>query len=137
MDAPLFTMTVLVSAFDIRFVQPNGDTVPEGTMWGEISVRKFGVWGQVCGSGTDWNDKSAKVACKQMGFAGGRAYGTVNETLRPIWITKLNCSGNEKSLEECVHDADSWGHPVHSCRPAYALCFKKGEYFYKSLFLSN
>lgn len=108
--------------FDIRFVKTTNSSA--NTVWGEISVRRNGVWGQVCGSSTDWNDVAANVACRQMGFTGGVAYGTVNETLRPIWITKLNCTGNETSLDQCVKDKDSWGHPVHSCRPAYALCYR-------------
>lgn len=99
-------------------------------MWGEVSVQKFGIWGQVCASGTEWNDKAATVVCKELnqGFIGGKAYGTVNETLRPIWITKLNCSGNERSLKDCVYDPNSLGDAVYSCRPAYALCYRRSKY---------
>ena len=96
--------------------------------WGEVSVRKHGIWGQVCATGTEWNDRAARVVCRQQGYNDGKAYGTVNETLRPIWITQLNCSGNEKSIEQCVSDVDSWGQPVQSCRAAYALCFNKCKY---------
>ncbi|XP_033749618.1 deleted in malignant brain tumors 1 protein-like isoform X1 [Pecten maximus] len=93
--------------------------------WGEVNVRKHGVWGQVCSTGTEWNDLAARVVCRERGFVDGKAYGTVNETLRPIWITQLNCSGKESSLESCVGESDSWGRPMHSCRAAYALCFNK------------
>lgn len=118
---------IFCTDFDIRFVKTTNSSA--NTVWGEISVRRNGVWGQVCGSSTDWNDVAANVACRQMGFTGGVAYGTVNETLRPIWITKLNCTGNETSLDQCVKDKDSWGHPVHSCRPAYALCYRHSKAF--------
>lgn len=62
-----------------------------------------------------------------MGFRNGRAYGTVKETLKPIWITKLNCSGTERSLSQCVDRDTKWGNPVYSCRPAYALCYNQGK----------
>ncbi|XP_052098351.1 deleted in malignant brain tumors 1 protein-like [Mytilus californianus] len=122
-----------LNAFSVR--------LEKGTsVWGEVSVKKLGIWGQVCASGTEWNDKAATVLCKELnqGFIGGKAYGTVNETLRPIWITKLNCSGIERSLKNCVYDENSWGDAVYSCRPAYALCYRRnvtvqlvggGEYY--------
>ena len=43
----------------------------------------------------------------------------------PIWITDMNCTGKEKSLDECV--IKPWGHPVRSCKPAYVLCYQNGK----------
>ena len=92
--------------------------------WGEVNVRHKGVWGQVCNHGNSWNNISADIVCKQLGFKGGSDYGTVNETFMPIWITDMNCTGKEKSLDECV--IKPWGHPVRSCKPAYVLCYQNG-----------
>lgn len=85
----------------------------------------MGVWGQVCGSGTNWNDAAANVTCRQLGYIGGVAYGTVNNTFKPIWVTKLNCNGNETSLAQCI--TDDWGKPIYTCKPAYVLCYKQGR----------
>ena len=52
------------------------------------------------------------------------AYGTVNETFMPSWIVDMNCTGTEKTLEDCVKEP--WGQPVRSCKPAYALCYQTG-----------
>lgn len=64
-----------------------------------------------------------QIVCKQLGFKSGVAYGTVDVTFMPSWIIDMNCTGTEKSLEYCVKG--QWGRPVRSCKPAYALCYKK------------
>ena len=64
--------------------------------------------------------------CKQLGFKGGSKYGTVQETFMPSWIVDMNCTGKEKSLEQCAKKP--WGRPVRSCKPAFALCFKIGVF---------
>jgi len=65
-----------------------------------------------------------QVVCRQLGFVGGVAYGTVNETFMPSWIMDMNCTGEETSLEQCAKKP--WGQPSRSCKPAYVLCYKKG-----------
>ena len=40
---------------------------------GRIELFKGGKWGSICSKG--FNDKSAGVACKQMGFDGGSIIG--------------------------------------------------------------
>ena len=49
------------------------------------------------------------------------------------WLNNMKCSGNERSLFECVHD----GLKTHNCgqgRKAGVICKSKGEVHYK-LFL--
>ncbi|XP_052791481.1 deleted in malignant brain tumors 1 protein-like isoform X3 [Mya arenaria] len=103
-------------SFDVR--------LNNNSYWGEVNVRHEGVWGQVCAMGDNWNDKAARVVCRQLNFTGGQAYGTVNETFKPSWIMDMNCTGEEKSLKDCAKKP--WGQPSRSCKPAYALCYNKG-----------
>lgn len=113
-----------ISQVDMSFAVRLGNGSDSSQYWGEVNVRHKGVWGQVCSMGDNWNDKAAEIVCKQLGFRGGAAYGTVNETFMPSWIIDMNCTGTEKSLEECAKGP--WGRPVRSCKPAYALCYSKG-----------
>ncbi|XP_039262609.2 lysyl oxidase homolog 2A-like isoform X1 [Styela clava] len=79
----------------------SGSTVGEG----RLEVMRNGRWGTVCHSYFDIRD--ATVACRQLGFGTakrvypdayfGMAHG-------PIWMTNLNCNGNETNLEDCKHD---------------------------------
>ena len=66
-----------------------------------------------------------QVVCRQLGFVGGLAYGTVNKTFMPSWIMDMNCTGEETSLEQCAKKP--LGQPLYiDCKPAYAICYKKG-----------
>ena len=55
--------------------------------------------------------RSAHVVCKQLGFAGGAAaysegarYG---RSRGPIWLSNVQCRGNEKNIALCAHSY--WG----------------------------
>ncbi|XP_060571753.1 deleted in malignant brain tumors 1 protein-like isoform X2 [Ruditapes philippinarum] len=113
-----------VSEVDMSFAVRLGNDSSLKNYWGEVNVRHKGIWGQVCSMGNNWNDRAAGIVCRQLGFKGGAAYGTVNETFMPSWIIDMNCTGTEKSLEQCAKGP--WGQPVRSCKPAYALCYQKG-----------
>ena len=49
------------------------------------------------------------------------------------WLNNMKCSGNERSLFDCVHD----GLKTHNCgqgRKAGIICKSKGEVHYKLCF---
>ncbi|XP_064408630.1 deleted in malignant brain tumors 1 protein [Latimeria chalumnae] len=79
---------------------------------GVVEVYYRGVWGSVCSQ--SWDLKDAAVVCKQLGCEEPEAapssyrYG---RTGIPIWLNRVQCTGNESSLWEC--QADTLGH--HEC----------------------
>ena len=75
---------------------------------GRVEVLHNRRWGTVCDR--DFNDASANVLCRSLG------YGTVRTVTRragygrgigKVWISKLNCSGAESGLHKCKKF--SWG----------------------------
>lgn len=107
-------------------------------MWGSVQVRRYGFWGDVCLD--DYTDKEAAVACRTMGFKGGRAYGGYDNRVsfsgiwgsvsvsaqRPVWISHVVCNGTERSLQEC--QIKHWGAPVSVCDTGSAvICYNIGR----------
>ncbi|XP_062569409.1 deleted in malignant brain tumors 1 protein-like [Saccostrea cucullata] len=76
----------------------NGTSVNEGIL--EVLIN--GKWGAVCDS--NWNQNDAKVACRSLGYYGGGFPVEANvfeEGNEQIWLSGMNCDGNENSLVEC------------------------------------
>ena len=103
-----------------------------------MQVSRHGFWGDVCLG--EYTDKEARVACRTMGFKGGRAYGGYNNKYpygsswvtktiyarRPVWISELSCNGTENSLEDC--EIQQWGIPIDSCSEgAGVICYNVGQ----------
>ena len=70
---------------------------------GRVEVLFNGTWGTVCDDGWDFND--AHVACQQLGYVRAKEYNIGSyfgrgDTDR-VWMSGLNCSGKEKSLDRC------------------------------------
>ena len=86
----------------------NGCTMYEG----RVEIFYNNEWGTVCDDGWDLND--AQVVCGQLGFgpaikARGNAY--YGEGNGQIWLSNLNCTGTEVTIDDCSHDG--WG--VQNC----------------------
>lgn len=77
---------------------------------GRVEVQYAGVWGVICPrfmSATVF-----KVICRQLGFEDVMGdvtfYGRRRRTLLygkgkgPVWLSKVQCHGNESNLSECV-----------------------------------
>ena len=89
---------------------------------GIVQVYFNDTWGSVCDQ--MWDKKDADVACRMLGYTGssegknGAVYGKGSDTL---WLSNLQCAGNENSLFSCVHD----GLRNHTCaggKEATASC---------------
>ncbi|XP_052818823.1 uncharacterized protein LOC128244786 isoform X2 [Mya arenaria] len=98
-------VTCTPSAIRLR----NGTTQSEG----RVEVFHNGMWGTVCGDGTDIN--FAKVVCRQLGYAtdnmavrSGAYFGAGSD---PIWLDDATCQGEEAVIDACMFNA--WNH--HNC----------------------
>ena len=92
----------------LRLQEPWG-----ATGLGRVEVLYNGQWGTICDDG--WHMNNARVVCRQLG------YHDVIRTLRgnqvpsgygPIWLSHLDCTGNEKNITGCSH----WGWGNHDCK---------------------
>lgn len=76
---------------------------------GRLEVYHDGQWGTVCQD--RWDERDAEVVCRSLGL--GAAIGMNNdrnefgEGMGPIWMTKVECRGDESSLTQCMHEG--WG----------------------------
>merc|ERR1719348_2744756 len=96
----------------VRLVAKDGTV---GGSAGRLEVFREGEWGTVCDdaapgaavSGGDQGDnKMANVVCKMLGFASGRVHihAEYGEGDGPIWMDKVNCSGDESNIFDCPHN---------------------------------
>jgi len=80
---------------------------------GRVEVKYDGTWGAVCDD--DWDDRDAKVVCRQMGFRWSADHtATTRHRLDPdayIFLDNVECAGDELRLDECAHN----GWQVHNC----------------------
>ncbi|XP_052829164.1 deleted in malignant brain tumors 1 protein isoform X2 [Octopus bimaculoides] len=74
-----------------------------GSNYGRVEVLLGSVWGTVCDS--FWDDKEARVFCRHMNFSDGNALrGSVyGGGTGPVWLSHLQCKGDEKFLHQCPH----------------------------------
>ena len=77
--------------------------------YGRLQVNYNNTWGTVCRRG--FTIDTADIVCLQLGFTSGAASfnvsgpsGSENST---IWLSNINCAGNESNLAECSHSY--WG----------------------------
>ncbi|XP_064618875.1 deleted in malignant brain tumors 1 protein-like [Lineus longissimus] len=92
---------------------------------GRVEIEYDGQWGTICDR--NWNNKAARVVCRRLGYADGVANRTTytDKASGPVWLDRLNCTGNETSIEKCnskgrwnVKDTACTGHS----RDAGVLC---------------
>ncbi|KAJ7389490.1 hypothetical protein OS493_031462 [Desmophyllum pertusum] len=76
---------------------------------GRIEVFHDGVWGTVSRYYSRYKEL-AKVVCRQLGYGGGMLVPS-SATLGPgkgvIWMSRLRCNGDEKTITACGHVG--WG----------------------------
>ena len=73
---------------------------------GRIEILYAGVWGAI--SSHNWDVNDATVVCRQLGYQAGAEAALKNRVfgpfIGPVWLTNLQCTGNEKNMMECAHD---------------------------------
>ena len=70
---------------------------------GRVEVLYHGYWGTICGY--FWNERDAKVACRQLGFSPHNAKTLPWNLVPPdsglIWLWYVSCTGHERSITSC------------------------------------
>uniref|UniRef100_A0A8C7B0H0 Neurotrypsin n=1 Tax=Neovison vison TaxID=452646 RepID=A0A8C7B0H0_NEOVI len=107
--------------FPIRLM--DGENKKEGRV--ELFIN--GQWGTICDDG--WTDKDATVICRQLGYKGpakARTMAYFGEGNGPIHVDNVKCTGNERSLADCIKQ-DIGRHNCHHSEDAGVIC----DYFSK------
>ncbi|RDD41199.1 Deleted in malignant brain tumors 1 protein [Trichoplax sp. H2] len=81
---------------------------------GRVEVFRNGRWGTICDDGWDLTD--AMVVCRQLGFTNAIGKGCCGQFgfgTGQIWLSKVNCYGNEGSLSTCNLNWGSTGNCSH------------------------
>ncbi len=100
----------------VRLVNGTGDTS------GIVEITRMGLAGKMCV--TNFTAAAASVVCKQLSFMGGIAYGYTTYRLDlPVWVTAMNCTGQETSIAQCVTSV--WGKPNRFCFSNHVLCYRR------------
>jgi len=71
---------------------------------GRVEIMYQGIWGTICDDGWDENDTA--VVCRQLGLFNGTAarQNQFGSSSGPVWLHRVNCSGNENKLSHCIHN---------------------------------
>ncbi|MPC91060.1 Lysyl oxidase 3 [Portunus trituberculatus] len=81
-----------------------GRTEFEGRV--EVQLAGSEEWGLLCGDG--WSLLEGMVVCRQLGYGyaqGALSTGFFGGNKSDIIISGMKCTGNEKLIEQCLHDA--------------------------------
>ena len=78
---------------------------------GRVEVCYSNIWGTVCDH--SWNISDGIVACRQLGlkFVAITTRASFGTGTGQIWLNKLQCTGSESRLVDCVHN----GFGSHEC----------------------
>ena len=81
-----------------------GNTTGSEQYLGRVEVYLRGQWGTICSEG--WSIEDALVVCRMLGFPSasrGVVNGVYGQGTGPIWMSNVNCRGNESSLADCAY----------------------------------
>ena len=99
----MFTAMTNVTQPPIQVRLVNGENENEG----RVEIFYAGLWGTICEDFFSPIDlRSADVICRQLGYPGALRVARYNEFGRgtgQVWLTNLQCTGNETLLEQCSH----------------------------------
>ncbi|XP_067153745.1 neurotrypsin isoform X3 [Apteryx mantelli] len=94
---------------------------------GRVEIFINGQWGTICDDG--WSDKDAAVVCRQLGYKGparARTMAYFGEGKGPIHVDNVKCTGNERSLADCIKQ-DIGTHNCRHSEDAGAICNYPGK----------
>ena len=106
---------------------------------GRVEVLYNGEWGTVCDNG--WDNRDAKVVCRQLGYSDVGAIGTAEANFGQgsgnILIDNADCTGTKTSLDQCRLRMGLQVCWTHS-RDAGVICGNKtGKYVRNSSVLAH
>ncbi|XP_019892680.2 protein bark beetle isoform X1 [Musca domestica] len=100
------TLTAQGHNVELPDVEERGIRLVDGPtpLEGRLEIFHKGAWRPVCTNSRNWTMTDYAVACRQMGFQGGRFWNWVDRS--PGWKPRLlyelpNCKGTENSLLDC------------------------------------
>jgi len=70
-----------------------------------LEVQHDGRWGSICTNG--FSDLNAYVACRQLGYSGGRMRMNFGGGDTAPWLDNVHCTATSNRLQECAHN--NWG----------------------------
>ena len=103
---------------------------------GRVEVFYNGKWGTICDN--LWGSQDADVVCRQLGYDGALSApraAAFGQGTGPIWLNKVRCIGNEKSILRCSHQG--WG--IENCghtKDAGVVCQPIGRVTIRALFIT-
>ena len=77
----------------------------------EIYNENYNGWGTICSQNWDRND--ADVVCRQLGYDGALYIQSFGPGSGPVYLTNLQCTGNETMLFDCL--SDGWNRVTGGC----------------------
>ncbi|XP_069120537.1 scavenger receptor cysteine-rich domain-containing group B protein-like [Argopecten irradians] len=74
---------------------------------GRVEVFHNGRWGTICDD--SWDERDARVVCRQLGYSGGiaRSHAYFGRGEEPTWLDDVRCDGSETRIQECR--SSPWG----------------------------
>ena len=96
---------------------------------GRVEALYNGTWGTICDTG--WDNRDAKVVCRQLGFSDVGAIATTmthfGQGSGSILIDDTYCTGTETSLDQCK--LTMGGQSCHHSEDAGVICGNRiGKY---------
>ncbi|RDD45646.1 Deleted in malignant brain tumors 1 protein [Trichoplax sp. H2] len=98
---------------------------------GNVLIYHRGIWGGFCYS--NFSKIAGKILCNQLGYVGYLNHTSVGFGYTPfnkVWVTRLNCSGEESNITQCALTYEVDGYLCNKvrlhcsntvCRPNYCI----------------
>lgn len=100
----LISLRMTCQTVSIHYILEIKYRLTNGTEYaGRVEISIGGVWGTICDYYFD--DRDASVLCRSKGYQGGYVIenSAFGEGMGIVWLSHLQCQGDETSLHKCVH----------------------------------
>ena len=95
---------------DIRLVSLKGNKIGSG----RVEIYHNGIWGTICDDG--FGVKEGTVVCRELNFGGvEKIFHKLRSGGGPIWMDRLECSGEERRLADCPFDGGKNRYGIYYC----------------------